>query len=371
MKKVFILALTFLLTQALFGQSNGGYSGGGGGDSAQVTENTADITALEGDVEGLQAEKANKAGVQYLTLAPTASDTSNGTALLAAYASAEGMSPAAGNEVTLILPPATYDLGAGTLNMTTEYINVYGQIPVAVVHSVYRGAEPTGDHPEAIIKSSGTAINSTVGNATVAFVEVQGEVFTADTKDALWHDVWFVHDVDKNSASSNTFLRVYAASRICADPDFTYSGQNTFSGKFISSYGSGEMGWGGGGEMSGLVSSSKIEGDYVVGADEGTMSGVVEHSTVIGGYCLGGSYGYMTGRISDSTIGGYNCLGGQGEISGTISRCDISGPGQMESATISSNAVFSFSTGIDSGVTNSSASVFNCSDQNNDIIPNQ
>ena len=51
MKKVFILALTFLLTQTLFGGSGGGYSGGysgsGGGDTSAIE---GDIDSLIGDI---------------------------------------------------------------------------------------------------------------------------------------------------------------------------------------------------------------------------------------------------------------------------------------------------------------------------------
>jgi len=297
-------------------------------------------------------------GRQILVTATT-NATSNGTALLAAYATAEGMTPAVSNEVTIVLPPETYDIGTNTLNMTSEYINIVGQIPVTVCDEGVvildgvkgQGAVLTGEVPKTLIKSSGTAIDSTIGNGLVAFVKIEGDVYTAGDKAQVWQDVWFAGNVDKESSSSNMFIRVNATLGICGDPDHNYGGQNLFYG---------------------TVQNSTVSGSGCLGGSAGTMSGTVQNSTVSGDYCLGGGYGAMSGTVQNSTVSGDYCLGGDsGTISGRIFRTDVSGPNQMSNASYTTNAIVSFSTGIDPAITNSVAKVFNSADSSYNLIPNQ
>ena len=360
------------------------------------------------------AGKLNSSGIQFVYVDASGSDTDRGTALLAAYVTAEGMSPAAGNEITIILPPETYDLVASTLDMDTEYINLMGQIPVTVTAPIYRGAELTGEVPKTLIKSMGTAINSTVQNATVSFVRIEGAVFTSGTKAAVWQDVWFDGVVDYLSSTSNTFLRVYSPVGLCVGEQV---GSSAFCGRCVSSVVGGAWCLAGGGEMSGTVNNSTISGDYCIGGygtifsgtlnnstisggsciaggggimtsaasiinssisgsmclgtDGGTVAGTINNSTISGNYCLGSWYGTVSATIINSIISGSYCLGAEvGTISGTLFRCDISGPNQMRGF-YPANTVFSFCTGIDSAVTNSAASVFSSTDQNNNPIPNQ
>ena len=284
------------------------------------------------------ATKADAVGTQFLTVTATTNQSDNGTALLAAYVTAEGMSPAAGNEVTLILPPATYDLGAGTLNMTSEYINIVGQIPCTIstlgpvpisgTALVGSSAVLTGEKPKSIITSSGLTINSTVAHGQMLYLKIDGAVNTAGDKAQVWQDIWFSGAVDLNNSTSNTFIRCNAPVGLCATDD--YGGNNNFLG-------------------------------------------VLENCTISGDYCVGGYSGVMSGTITGSTISGYRCVGGYGgAMSGMkLSYSTLLGPNQMANATYSTNTIISYCTGIPTAVTSKVARVKFCIDENNNVIPNQ
>jgi hypothetical protein len=49
----------------------------------------------------------------------------------------------------------------------------------------------------------------------------------------------------------------------------------------------------------------------------------------------------------------------------------MAGPEPLYNATIATNAVFTFSTGIPAAVTNVACKVFSCADQNLNSIPNR
>ncbi len=418
------------------------FAGVGEATTAALSALDAAYKAADSNLQSQVDNISVTSGRQILVTATT-NDTDNGTALLAAYATAEGMTPAVSNEVTIVLPPETYDIGTNTLNMTSEYINIVGQIPVTVCEEGVvvvvgslkgHGAVLTGEVPKTLIKSSGTAIDSTIGNGLVAFVKIEGDVYTAGDKAQVWQDVWFAGNVDKESSSSNMFIRVNAPLGICGDPDHNYGGQNSFYGTVQNStvsgyaclggYGtmsgtvqnstvSGNSCIGGDGTMSGTVQNSTVSGDYCLGGNGtmsgtvqnstvsgyaclggyGTMSGTVQNSTVSGDYCIGGfgtmsgtvqnstvsgsaclggdGDGTMSGTVQNSTVSGYACLGGYGTISGRIFRTDVSGPNQMSNASYTTNAIVSFSTGIDPAITNSVAKVFNSADSSYNLIPNQ
>jgi len=302
--------------------------------SAQLTALDAAYKAADSNLQSQVDGISVTSGRQILVTATT-NATDNGTALLAAYASAQAMSPVSTNEVTIVLPPETYDLGASTLNMTSEYINIIGQIPVTVCEEGVvvvgglkgQGAVLTGEVPKTIIVSSGTAINSTIQNGMVAFVKINGDVFTAGDKAQVWQDVWFAGNVDNSSSSSNTFIRVNAPLGICGDPDYTYTGQNSFYGTIQNSTVSGTGCLGGNfGTMSGTIQNSTVSGESCLGGGYGTMAlcGTIQNSIVSGDFCLGGS-GTMAGTVQNSTVSGEACLGGSGTMAGTVQNSIVSG----------------------------------------------
>jgi hypothetical protein len=328
----------------------------------------------------------------------------NGTALLAAYATAKTMSPAISNEVTIILPPAIYDLGSSTLNMTSEYINIRGLVPVTLtmqgavtvvtsgITNTGNSAMLTGEAPKSIIRSSGFAVSNRVSNGSVYYVKIEGSVRTADDKTAVWQDVWFAGNVDKELSTSNTFIRVYAPLGICGDPAETFSGGNHFRGVLENSVVSGASCLGGGGSVSGTLIANTITGGTCVGGEgsvtgtftrntisgancvggsSGTVNGTFTGNTISGNYCVGGNSGTVSGLFDGNTITGNRCVGSHGTVRGTFVRCVIAGPDPLYNATIATNAVFAFSTGIPAAVTNVACKVFSCADQNLNSIPNR
>ncbi len=314
------------------------------------------------------------------------------------------MSPAISNEVTIILPPAIYDLGSSTLNMTSEYINIRGLVPVTLtmqgavtvvtsgITNTGHSAVLTGEAPKSIIRSSGFAVTNKVSNGSVYYVKIEGSVRTADDKTAVWQDVWFANHVDKEQATSNTFIRVYAPLGICGDPDETFLGQNNFRGVLENSVVSGASCLGGGGSVSGTLTGNTITGGTCVGGEgsvtgtftrntisgancvggsSGTVNGIFTGNTISGSYCVGGNSGTVSGLFDGNTITGNRCVGSYGTVRGTFMRCVIAGSDPLYNATIATNAVFAFSTGIPAAVTNVACKVFSCADQNLNSIPNR
>jgi hypothetical protein len=376
---------------------------GSAGAKWHVTENPTEALGIvnKGYADGryLRYEAGRAITVNLGT-----NNLANGTALLAAYATAKTMSPAISNEVTIILPPAIYDLGSSTLNMTSEYINIRGLVPVTLtmqgavtvvtsgITNTGHSAVLTGEAPKSIIRSSGFAISNKVSNGSVYYAKIEGSVRTADDKTAVWQDVWFTGNVDKELATSNTFIRVYAPLGICGDPAETFSGGNHFRGVLENSVVSGASCLGGGGSVSGTLTGNTITGGTCVGGEgsvtgtftrntisgancvggsSGTVSGTFTDNTISGNYCVGGNSGTVSGLFDGNTITGNRCVGSYGTVRGTFVRCVLVGPEPLYNATIATNATFAFSTGIPAAVTNVACKVFSCADQNLNSIPNR
>jgi len=361
-----------------------------------------------------------------ITVPVGADPVANGTSLLAAYDTAKAMTPTASNQVAVLLPPAIYDLGQGTLLIDTDHIHLRGTVPVTLTTL---GAVPveigdttayghsavlTGHAPYTTLISTGTAISNTAHAASVAFVKIEGAVFTAGDKAALWQDVWFAGPVDTQSATSNTFIRIYAPAGLCGDPDETENGNNHFRGHLVQSivqgFGSlgGYMGTatgtfirntitgdytlggagtlharligntitgshavGGGGSVQGTFIDNLVVGTACFGGEDGTLNATLIRNTVHGDHSLG-SGGTVDGEYTGNTFSGQACLGGaMGTVNGHFHHNRITGPGAMTPGTITSNALFAYTTGIPAAVTNTTARVLYSTDPDGNPIPNQ
>jgi hypothetical protein len=111
----------------------------GGEDLAPRTRLTPVGTALHagsaGDadtVDGLDASAfIESSASSYVVVKPTDNAVTNGTNLIAAYATAKALTPhgqplGTDNRVVVLVPPGKYDLGTGQLEMDTEYVDVAG-----------------------------------------------------------------------------------------------------------------------------------------------------------------------------------------------------------------------------------------------------
>jgi hypothetical protein len=356
----------------------------------------------------------------------------NGKALLTAYEQAKNMDPASGSEVCIILPPATYDLGDSVLVMDTDYINLSGARPVTLtmqgkvpvvwqdfdelldteifVTNYATSAILTGEVPQSTIVASGVAISNTANQASVAFVKIEGEVFTSEHGAVIWENVWLADRVDYGARSSNTFIGVYAPMGICA----TKSGSPAaFLGRLENSVVIGDYCLGGsggtvdgilvgntitgigcvglGGVVKGSFTRNTIIGDGCVG-ESGLIDGVFQGNTMAGLSCVGGSGGTINGTFIENTILGSSCLGwdsgtvnayflrdqiigasalGECSVNAIFSHCTFRGAWQLMGGTLSSNAVFTLSDGLNPVVTNSPARIIYCSDANHNPLTNQ
>ena len=209
----------------------------------------------------------------------------------------------------------------------------------------------------------------------------------------VWPELFHIPaDLRKKIKPPQVKLDLYAPLGICGDPSETFSGGNHFRGVLENSVVSGASCLGGGGSVSGTLTGNTITGGTCVGGEgsvtgtltkntisgancvggsSGTVNGTFTGNTISGNYCVGGNSGTVSGIFDGNTITGNRCVGSYGTVRGTFVRCVLVGPDSLYNATIATNAVFAFSTGIPAAVTNVACKVFSCADQNLNSIPNR
>jgi len=96
------------------------------------TATTADTAGDADTVDGLNASAFFESSASsYVVVKPTDNAVTNGTDLIAAYATAKALTPhgqplGADNRAVVLVPPGKYDLGTGQLEMDTEFVDVAG-----------------------------------------------------------------------------------------------------------------------------------------------------------------------------------------------------------------------------------------------------
>jgi hypothetical protein len=117
-------------------------------------------------------------GSSCVAITPGGSATANGAALLAAYTIAKAMTPngaslSAANRAAVVLFPGVYDLGASTLTLDAQYVDIIGL-----------------DKSSCRITADGTvAISKSANDVVVSRVRVKAVVLTATGAAERWEDV--------------------------------------------------------------------------------------------------------------------------------------------------------------------------------------
>lgn len=105
-------------------------------------------------------------GSAYEIIGGSAVATTNGTQLLSAYVTAQAATPqgaalATGNRYTIFLLPGVYDLGAGTLTLATEFIDIVGLSDDTGATWRSPAGESLTNEGDTVIKSTGPVVSIT------------------------------------------------------------------------------------------------------------------------------------------------------------------------------------------------------------------
>lgn len=128
-------------------------------------------------------------GSAYAIIGGSASATTNGTSLTSAYTTAKAATPqgsalAAGNRYTIFLLPGIYDLGAASLTLDTEFIDIVGLSVNTGQYNSYAGS--LVDQGDTILTSSVAPINITVAsNQDLTIANVCLRTTTAGTDSCI------------------------------------------------------------------------------------------------------------------------------------------------------------------------------------------
>ncbi len=270
----------------------------------------------------------------------TASATTNGINLLAAYAAAKALTPngaalSATNRASVIIPPGVYDLGSGEgytpLTLDTEYVDLIGL---------------TSDRKSQHIKGTPPATNSGVIVQTAddvhvsnLYVKILTEVNSANWNDtdsaAYFPSTSLSNTVVENCQFDGQVGSKYGGKRLfsmrlyieysgtfnnCTGGEAAFGGGGTASGTFTNCTGGGSAFGGAGGTASGTFTNCTGGGDAFGGG--GTASGTFTNCTG-GNSAFGGAGGTASGTFTNCTGGNYSFGGAGGTLSGQLYYCRL------------------------------------------------
>ena len=219
-------------------------------------------------------------GTQYVFVQANGTDTANGADLLAAYVTAQTMSPSFTNRITIIAAPGNYNLGSTTFLMNVDSINLVSL-----------------DGNRSII------LNSSNSNGTIS---VQA------------YDV-FVNGVDVGTKNFTVGSGYYdTIIENCKGGNFSFGGFNSPQGTFIDCVG-GLTSFGGAGNASGTF--IRCTGDIGSFGSTDAYGRFTDCVCLDGGFASGGdAAGTFTNCVSLDSSFAYS-FGGYGTASGTFRNC--------------------------------------------------
>jgi hypothetical protein len=293
---------------------------------------SADTATMAGDadtVDGLDASAFIKASASaYVVVETTDNAVTNGTNLIAAYATAKALTPhgqalGADNRAVVLVPPGKYDLGTGQLEMDTQYVDLVGLSTARENQHIYGISNGFGT---GVLRQ--TADDVKVENL---FFELMSSGFGAgfDAQDpaAYFPDTALASTVVRNcmfkGADSNPYfgwamrwaIEYAGFYEDCTAGNYSFGHIGTASGTFINCTG-GDSSFGYNGDASGTFTNC-TGGDWSFGYN-GDASGTFTNCT--GGNLSFGRSGAASGTFINCT-GGNNSFGRFGTASGTFTSC--------------------------------------------------
>ena len=257
-------------------------------------------------VDGMDASAFIKGSASAYVVAETTDNAvTNGTNLIAAYATAKALTPhgqalGADNRAVVLVPPGKYDLGTGQLEMDTEFVDVAGLSTLRENQHIYGTSNGYGT---GVLRQ--TADNVKIENL---FVELgpTGLVLNDDFQDPA---AYFPDKALANTMIQNCSFEADSVS------GWSMSIENQYSGHYKDCSG-GYFSFGGYGIANGMFENC-TGGDGSFGTN-GTASGTFTSCT--GGNASFGYFGDASGTFTNCT-GGYGSFGWNGDASGTFTNC--------------------------------------------------
>ena len=253
-------------------------------------------------------------GTNYIYLEADGTATDNGTELTDAYTTASGAvySPvlSATNRYVIVCPPGQYDLGAGTLVLDTDFIDVKSTTGERDVILITTASDDSS-------AQSGAAISIETDDCVVVGVVALGKRFQVYNSGGNSYRL-----INCKGGQKSFGFKAEAAGyhEKCEGDHFCFGSVNTASGVFIDCFSSGSYSFGGSaGVASGTFTRCTSDDGYgIAGYYESVASGSFErchasNTSYYQGSFAGGSGG-GTGLIASGEF--YYCISESGESFG-------------------------------------------------------
>ncbi len=296
-------------------------------------------------------------GSAYIFVGGSTNSTTNGTALIAAYAAAKSATPhgaalSATNRYTIYLLNGVYTVTDGALVMDAEFIDIFGLQPMNGSEiKIGSNVLATGG---TIIKSTGTALTKTsgandarLGNFATVTTSALGSAKPGFVSTGAAAEMFFGMVFDATDVSSpypcayNIGWGGYYEDCVCLRPYGFSAGSGTASGVFVRCRSDGYSFGYGGGNATGVFIDCEAEGASF--GNSATASGTfvncrgrIMFSSSTGG--MFGSAGTASGTFVNCDAGSFaESFGGgaAGAASGTFKNCRATGVGNFGRASAS------------------------------------
>lgn len=248
----------------------------------------------------------------YIVVETSGNATTNGTALQLAYTAAKLLTPngaaiSATNRATVVLPPATYNLGTGQLQLDTQYIDIIGLTTDREAQRITSATANTSN--QGTIRQTANDVH--IENIALQNTSTFGGTYTATDSAAYFPDTNL-----SSTRMKNVLLIQGGGQAWCMRLGVEYSGnfQDVVSGD-------GSFGGGFGGVSTSAISS----GTFI---------------NCVGGYgCFGGNSGSSCFGTFINCRSGNNSFGGQfATLDGTCINCRAGTNSFWIDATVGANA---------------------------------
>jgi hypothetical protein len=305
--------------------------------AAELT-NATDIAAI--DTSGIATNASNIAALDaiafkvtasaYIVVETTGNAVTNGTNLIAAYATAKALTPhgqalGSANRAVVLVPPGKYDLGTGKLEMDTEFVDVAGLSTLRENQHIYGTSNGYGTgvlHQTANdVKIENLFVELGPTGVTPNYDAQDPAAYSPATAlgNAVVRNCLFKGD-DTSGWSMRLAIEYAGYYEDCTGGRYSFGGFGTLSGTFTSCTG--------GYRSFGYGSISTLSGTFTNCTGGNNSFGT--NSTVSGTFnnCTAGNFSFGRGGTASGGIF-YFCSGGTDSFSGTgsptIGYCLVNG----------------------------------------------
>jgi len=302
-------------------------STGDGSGLSNLTVNTGNgaesLDTVVAEIEdGLDAVYSSAVSI---TVQIADNETTNGAALLAAYAAARDMAPTENNRIVVIVPPGRYDLGEEHLLLDMPYIDLIGSTTDRAVQYIYGTPgfndgviRQTADHVriENLTIDNRSNASAYPANLSVAYYP------TVPGSNTVLRNCRFISETTGTPVTMRIAAEYAGLYEHCQGGDYSFGGSlwasGTASGTFIDCTGGA---YSFGQTASGSFRNCRGGNHCFAGGMGGTASGTFT-GCVAGNQSFASEFGTASGTFTDC-VAGNQSFGGEGwaTASGTFTDC--------------------------------------------------